>query len=107
MPGAGYNIPISVSYARTDTINPILNADTTFNFSSPWGSGGTNDNAARNVSSATATSSAAEGGNAGASGQSTTSPSDLGGTSSTGSNTTTYALIAIALIGFLWLQHHK
>lgn len=59
--GAGYNIPISVSYARTETLNPILDAYTVFNFSSPWGSGGTNDIAARTTSEATATSSAAEG----------------------------------------------
>lgn len=59
--GAGYNIPISVSYARTDTVNPVLSAGTVFNFSSPWGSGGTNDISSRPTSDATATSSAAEG----------------------------------------------
>jgi hypothetical protein len=102
--GAGYNIPISVSYARTDTINPILNAGTVFNFSSPWGSGGTNDVTSRLTSSATATSSAAEG-NASAATQASTSSN---GNDSTGGGPKwlTYAVIAgIALSAItLWVS---
>lgn len=59
--GAGYNIPISVSYARTDTTNPVFSAATNFFFSSPWASTGSNDQSARNTAAATATSAAAQG----------------------------------------------
>lgn len=65
MAGAGYEIPVSVSNARNESINPVFGGgDTTFNFSSPWASGGTNDQTSRITGSADATSSAALGGNA-------------------------------------------
>ena len=98
MPGTGYNIPISVSYARNETLNPIQTAYTVFNFSSPWGSGGTNDITSRQNSSATATSSAAEGGNAGSATQSATNPVETGGGSSVGGIPTTYLLAGAAAI---------
>lgn len=59
--GAGYNIPVSVSAATTQTSNPVLSAPTNFAFSSPWASTGTNDQSARNTEAATATSAAAQG----------------------------------------------
>jgi hypothetical protein len=103
--GAGYNIPISVSYARTDTTNPILNASTTFNFSSPWASGGTNDQTSRLADSATATSSAAEG-NAASAAQSATSIGADGSSAqpSALSSIPTWAYIAggIAVLALIW-----
>lgn len=106
--GAGYNIPISVSYARTDTTNPILDAYTTFNFSSPWGSGGSNDLSGRNTADATATSSAAEG-NAAAATNSAQSVNQGGSAAAAGiSKYWLYgAGAAIVILGFLLWQNSR
>jgi hypothetical protein len=56
-----YNIPVSLSFAETTTSSLALDAQTTFNFSSPYASGGSPDDLSAPEAPATATSSAAEG----------------------------------------------
>ncbi len=112
MGGAGYNIPISVSYARTDTTNPVFGANTNFVFGSPYATTGTNDQSARNTDSATATSAAAQGNlqqqatSATAGSQSTSPVSDGGGVAAI-NIPPEYLYIAggafVLLLGVLWL----
>lgn len=112
--GAGYNIPISVSYARTDTTNPVFSAATNFFFSSPWASTGTNDQSARNTDTATATSAAAQGNlaqDARSQTQGSQSAPDSGGAGTITSFTIPPALIYTVAGGFvillasIWLKN--
>jgi hypothetical protein len=109
MAAGGYEIPISASVARTDTFNPILNAATTFNFDSPWASGGSNDQTSRITPSATATSSAALGGNAVSSAAPTTAVQDTGGGGFSLSSIPKAAWIGagIAVAAFLYFKLKK
>lgn len=58
--GAGYNIPISLSSARTTSLNPNQIAGTVINFGSGDASGGWYDQTASPYQPATAVSSAAQ-----------------------------------------------
>jgi hypothetical protein len=62
-----YKIAASVSMASTTTSSAAQNAGTTFNFNSPYATGGNPVDLSEPTAPATATSSASEGGNAAAS----------------------------------------
>jgi hypothetical protein len=107
MPGAGYNIPISISAAETFSVPQTTNAPTIFAFRG--GSFGANTVSPENINPATATSAAAEG-NAGAS----SSGSGVMGILGQGGLTTEKAVLigfgALALVGLVavfMLRHRR
>jgi hypothetical protein len=60
MPGAGYNIPVSLSAASTDIAALTTSAGTTFNFASPFARGDIYETENNPSGAATATSAAAQ-----------------------------------------------
>lgn len=108
--GAGYDIAASVSMAETTTSAASISADTTFNFSSPYATGGNPSTQANPNAPATATSATAKGTGATAS----ASTAVQGGTASAGAAgaaSTLSSLLPWALIGgavyLLWKHFHK
>ena len=108
---SGYNIPVSISNATTSTLPISIGAQTTFNFSSPYATGGYNSTQANPIAPATATSSAALGNAAASSSGSGVGTGLLGaltptGTSTTSSNLLLYAAIAAAVwFGWKAMKH--
>lgn len=90
----GYNIPVSLSFAETTTSSLAEDAGTTFNFSSPGASGGNPTDLSQPEAPATATSSAANGGNAASQSSGTGVNTPASGGSSLGS------ILIYAALGF-------
>jgi hypothetical protein len=111
--GGGSSYPISLSNARTETINPVFGANTQFFFDSPWASGGSNDQTSRLTGSATATSAAAEGnlqqGVSGSTSGSTEATAPTGLAALTSSPNLKYYILggAGAIILTIWLMKRK
>ncbi len=99
MPGAGYNIPISISSASTFSVPQTTNAPTYINFGTGAQQGGDIAQNPSNINPATATSAAAEGNaDAKSSGSGVEGLLPTGGTNSKTMIVIAASVVAVALI---------